>query len=359
MGAASKAIRADVLQVSEFDFELPPDLIAKAPAEPRDAARLLVYDRKRGEIRHSRVGALPELLRAGDLLVVNDTRVMAHRFVGRRATGGRVECLLLERDGARGRGFLKPAAKLGLGESIELEGGALVLRPERALGGGRFEFELQPAGAEPLDQCIDRVGRAPLPPYLRRDAATEDVAADRRRYQTVFAAEPGAVAAPTAGLHFTEGLLDRCAARGIELARVTLHVGEGTFAPVRCERVDQHRMHAETYRLGEAAADAVAACRRRGGRVVAVGSTATRTLETCAADGGAVRPGSGASDLFLVPGSRFRVVDVMLTNFHLPRSTLLMLVAAFIGVDAMRRLYRAAIDDRYRFYSFGDACLLL
>ena len=248
--------------------------------------------------------------------MVNDTRVLPHRLLGRRAGGGRLETLILERDGARCRGYLKPAAKVRCGQPLQLEQGALILHPEEALGGGLYRFRLEaPDGV--LDEVLDAVGRAPLPPYIRRDAS-EDVARDRLDYQTVFATEAGAVAAPTAGLHFTPELLAALEEREVELARVTLHVGEGTFAPIRVEEVEEHRMHAERYVLPAATADAVARTRASGGRVVAVGTTSARTLETCARPGGLVAAGEGSSELFLYPGVELSVVDALLTNFHPP-----------------------------------------
>lgn len=318
---------------------------------------MLVLDRATGRRQHEVVRELPAFTRPGDLLVVNDTRVLPHRLLGRRPGGGRVETLILERDGEACRGYLKPAAKVRCGRAIPMEEGALLLHPEEALGGGMFRFRLEAPGGD-LDEVLVAVGRAPLPPYLRRDGA-EDVARDRCEYQTLFATHDGAVAAPTAGLHFTPELLEALAGRGVQLAPVTLHVGEGTFAPVRVEQVEEHRMHSETYALPPATAEAVARTRAAGGRVVAVGTTSARTLETCAAGDGLVEPGTGQSDLFLYPGVEFSVVDALLTNFHLPRSTLLMLVCAFAGQELVLETYREAVERGYRFYSFGDAMLLV
>lgn len=346
------------MRVSDFHFDLPPDRIAERPIEPRDAARLLVHDRALDATRHARVADLPDLLQPGDLLVLNDTRVLPHRLVGRLPTGGRLEVLILERQGDQGRGFVKPARKLRLGREVELEGGALWLCPEEDLGGGVFRFGLRAPAGRDVGAALDEVGRAPLPPYIRR-GDDEDPASDRERYQTVFAKTPGAVAAPTAGLHFTEGLLARLEERGIEQAFVTLHVGEGTFAPIRVDELDDHVMHREIYELPAATAEAVARTRQRGGRVVAVGTTAVRTLETCAGDDRLVTPAQGETQLFLHPGKDLRVVDVMFTNFHLPESTLLMLVAAFAGTERTLRLYREAVELGYRFFSYGDAMLLL
>lgn len=351
------------MRVDDFDFELPAAAIAAQPCEPRDAARLMVLDRAAGSLADHVFRELPDLLAPGDLLVVNDTRVQPWRLRGRRHSGGRIEVLLVERQGAAARGFVKPARRLQAGERIELEEGAIVLTLGAELGGGQFEFTLQcPATAAApsasLDAALERVGRAPLPPYVSRDG-DEDVAADRARYQTVYAARPGAIAAPTAGLHFTPALFERLAARGVERAMVTLHVGIGTFAPVRVEAVDEHRMHHETYELPAATADAVRRTRARGGRVVAVGTTSARVLETCATRERTVSAGAGATDLFLYPGRELKVVDALVTNFHLPRSTLLMLVAAFAGRQAVLDAYRTALARGYRFYSFGDAMLIL
>ena len=345
------------MRVADFHYELPEARIATQPIEPRDAARLFVHERAADRSEHRVVRDLPELLRPGDLLVLNDTRVLPHRLVGRLASGGRVEALILERSGEFARGYLKPARKLRLGVGIGFEGGRLTLEPLAPLGGGLFRFRLRAADGADLEATLEAVGRAPLPPYIRRDDGA-DAAIDRARYQTVFARAPGAVAAPTAGLHFTPELLGRIAARGVATAFVTLHVGEGTFASLRVERVEEHRMHAERYELPAASAAAIAATRARGGRVVAVGTTAARVLESCARDDRCVEPGSGSTELFLYPGRPLRVVDVLLTNFHLPESTLLMLVAAFAGRERILRLYREAIDLGYRFYSYGDAMLL-
>ncbi|MBL8752400.1 MAG: tRNA preQ1(34) S-adenosylmethionine ribosyltransferase-isomerase QueA [Planctomycetes bacterium] len=345
------------MQVAEFDFVLPQERIATRAAEPRDSARLLVHDRRHGTQDHVHVRDLPRFLRAGDLLVLNDTRVLPWRLRGRRATGGACECLLVRLDGDVGEAFVKPSKKLRPGDEVPMEDGAIVLRLAEALGGGRWRVVLR-ARSGSVAQALEQCGRAPLPPYIDRDGE-EDVAADRARYQTVFARAPGAIAAPTAGLHFTPELLTTLQAGGVELAWVTLHVGEGTFAPLRTTVVEDHRMHAERYELPPATAAAVAAAKARGGRVVAVGTTSCRTLETCALPDGSVVAGTGASDLFLYPGRRFQVVDALFTNFHLPQSTLLMLVAAFAGRDAILAVYRDAIERGYRFYSFGDAMLVV
>jgi S-adenosylmethionine:tRNA ribosyltransferase-isomerase len=342
--------------VSDFDFPLPPQLIATQPAEPRDSARLLVYDRATGQSQHQIFRDLPSFLRSGDLLVLNDTQVRPWRLRGVRSTGGAVECLLLRLDGTSGEGFVKPSKKLRPGDTVQMEQGVIAMTLRESLGGGRWKVELATQDHD-VAAALEVCGRAPLPPYIARDGA-EDAAHDRQRYQTVFARVPGAVAAPTAGLHFTPELLAVLAGMGVEIAYVTLHVGEGTFAPLRTNVVEEHRMHAEHYELPEATAAAVAAARARGGRVIAVGTTSCRTLETCARDDRTVSPGTGESSLFLYPGRSLRVVDALLTNFHLPQSTLLMLVAAFVGRDEILRVYADAIGRGYRFFSFGDAMLL-
>jgi S-adenosylmethionine:tRNA ribosyltransferase-isomerase len=354
------------MRLSDFDYELPPELVAREPARARDEARLFVHARAADASSHTQVRALGEFLRAGDLLVLNDTRVLAARLFARRASGGAVELLLVEPlAGAPNvwKALAHPARRLSAGERLTLEGGAFQARlVERPLGpDGRaapeWHVELcDDAGAvrDPLD-VLARIGHVPLPPYLER----ADGAADEERYQTVYAARPGAVAAPTAGLHFTPELLAELEQRGVRRAFVTLHVGPGTFQPVQCEDVRAHVMHAERYELTQATVDAVLATKAAGGRVVAVGTTSVRVLESCAAASGALAPGSGSTRLFLVPGASFRVVDALLTNFHLPRSTLLMLVCAFAGTERVLRLYREAIEQRYRFYSYGDAMLFL
>ena len=345
------------VRVSEFSFDLPPDLIADRSAQPRDRARMLVYDRAAQARSHRVVAELPDLLSPGDLLILNDTRVRPWRLRGRRASGGGVECLLLRLEGELAEAFVKPSKKLQVGDRLAMEGGQVDVELLGALGGGRWRLRVH-AGRADVAEALERCGRAPLPPYIVRPDE-EDVAGDRERYQTVFADKPGAVAAPTAGLHFTPELLARLDARGVERAFVTLHVGEGTFAPMRTDVVEEHRMHAETYELSESTAEAVGRAKARGGRVIAVGTTSCRTLETCAEPDGTVRPQRGESDLFLRPGSRFRCVDALLTNFHLPESTLIMLVAAFAGHAETMSLYEEAVAEQYRFYSFGDAMLLL
>jgi S-adenosylmethionine:tRNA ribosyltransferase-isomerase len=353
------------VKVADFDYELPPERIATEPLEPRHAARLFVHRRAADHSEHRSVRELPQLLQPGDLLVVNDTRVRSARLLGRRASGGAVELLLLERDAAgRWRSLVKPAGRLRPGERIELEGGALharlLERARGADGGLAPEWWLELEGPGDPEQLVERHGRMPLPPYiLRARGAAPERDADREAYQTVFARASGAVAAPTAGLHFTPELLAALAARGVERASVTLHVGLGTFQPVAVADTSEHRMHSERFELPQATVQAVAAARARGGRVVAVGTTSVRVLESCVDEAGRLRAGAGETALFLTPGARFRAVDALLTNFHLPRSTLLMLVSAFAGRERVLRLYAEAIERGYRFYSYGDAQLYL
>ena len=339
------------MRVSQFDFELPQRLIAAHPIEPRDAARLLVVGATL-EDRH--VLDLPRLLRRGDLMVVNDTRVIPARLVGLRGAA-RVEVTLHRDLGhgrwrafAKGAKRLKPGDRLAFGDGFTAE--VTEKHPEGDIG---LAFALE---GEAFRAALVRFGAMPLPPYIKRPGGAE--ARDRSDYQTIFAAKEGAVAAPTAGLHFTERLLAALDAAGIERLAVTLHVGAGTFLPVKAEDTRDHRMHSEWGFLDEAAAGRIAAARARGGRIVAVGTTSLRLLESAADEAGTVRPFAGETALFITPGYRFRAVDLLLTNFHLPRSTLFMLVAAFAGLERMKRAYAHAVAQGYRFFSYGDACLL-
>lgn len=352
------------MRLEQFRYHLPPEAIAQEPAEPRDAARLLVHEVGAGATRHRIVSALPEELRAGDLLVLNDTRVRPVRILARRPSGGRVEVLLVEavgdgpEGGSRWRAMLRPARRPRPGEELRAEGGLTVRALERE---GESAFWTVALGGcdEPL-QVLERTGRMPLPPYIERDPEGDPRdALDRERYQTVYAREPGAVAAPTAGLHLTEDLLGAMEERGVERAVVTLHVGAGTFLPVTTPRVEDHRMHAERFTVPAETAAAVAGCRRRGGRVIAVGTTSVRALESACDEDGVVGEREGETRLFLKPGDRMRAVDGLLTNFHLPGSTLLMLVCALAGRERVLGLYREAVAAGYRFYSYGDAMLLL
>jgi S-adenosylmethionine:tRNA ribosyltransferase-isomerase len=342
------------MQVADFDFDLPRSLIAQHPAHPRDAARLLVVEPM--ALRDCGVMDLPRLLRRGDVLVVNDTKVIPARLVGRRGAA-RIEMTLHRRLGADvWRAFVKGARRLRIGDRIELAAagppfGARVI----AKSEGDITVRFDRAG-EALRLALELHGKMPLPPYISR--AMGDNAADRAAYQTIYAAKEGAVAAPTAGLHFTERLLGALDDAGIERVTVTLHVGAGTFLPVKVDDTSDHKMHGETAELGEAAAERINAARRRGGRVVAIGTTSLRLLETAAGGDGVVRPFAGETDIFITPGYRFKSVDLLVTNFHLPRSTLFMLVAAFSGLGRMKSAYEHAKREGYRFYSYGDACLL-
>ncbi len=347
------------MKVSDFDYELPQDRIAQFPLEKRDLSRLMVLDRRTGEYGHRSFRDLPELLRPGDAVLLNDTRVLPAKLLGRKESGGRVELLLLERVGEAGgstwRSLIQASRKPAPGAVLRFDGGLRAAVRGRA--GDEWIVDIE-AGADSVEAALERIGRMPLPPYIKRPEGEAAPVDDRARYQTVYASRAGAVAAPTAGLHFTAETLEALRARGIALARLTLHVGLGTFQPVRVERVQDHHIHDEWFELPESAAAAVAAARERGGRVVAVGTTVVRTLEFCAADGGRVNPRSGRCDLFIYPGYEFKVVDMMLTNFHLPRSTLLMLVSAFAGRERLLAAYEAAIREGYRFYSYGDAMLV-
>ncbi len=342
------------MRASDFDYHLPEDRIAQRPV-PRGTARLLVVDRRGEGFAHRRVADLPGLLEPGDLVLLNDTRVIAARLFARRSTGRRFELLLLGPvDHERWTALLRPTARARPGEALELPDGGLVV-PEEHLGEGVWRLRFEP----PLDvDRLDGIGEPPLPPYIRRpEGATE---ADRSAYQTVYARVPGAVAAPTAGLHLTEEILSELAARGVEVASLTLHVGIGTFRPVSVENVEEHRMHEERYEIPPSTARTINTALGEGRRIVCVGTTSVRALESAlAAGGGTVRPGPGRSDLFIRPGHRFLGTGALMTNFHLPRSTLLMLVCALAGRKRTLAAYREAVEHGYRFYSYGDAMLIL
>ena len=351
-----------------FDFELPSDRIALRPVAPRDAARLLVVrPGTQRELEDRAVGDLPDLLRPGDALVINDTKVISARLRGRRlgrgATEPAIEATLHQRlDGSRWRAFVKPAKRLMPGDVVRFgdEGrvcflGQLDAMVEAKDDGGEVTLAFAFHGPV-LDQAVDERGAMPLPPYIASRRAPDE--RDRIDYQTMFARAEGSVAAPTAGLHFTDALTSRLTARGITLHKVTLHVGAGTFLPVKADDTASHRMYAEQGTVSAETADALNAARRAGGRIVTVGSTSLRLVESASAEDGDIRAFDGETALFITPGYRFHAVDAMMTNFHLPRSTLFMLVAAFSGLEAMKRAYAHAISAGYRFYSYGDACLL-
>lgn len=337
-----------------FDYTLPPDLIAQQPCEPRDRARLLVARRHDRSLHHHHFHELPQLLRQGDLLVLNDTRVLPARLLGKRArTGGKWEGLFLrELSDATWEMLCQTRGTLQEDEIIEIKP-ELRLQLLKQLPGGRWQVRSLMPGS--VVELLDRFGHVPLPPYIRKGAANE---ADRQRYQTIYAQQDGAVAAPTAGLHFTEGVFAGLKERGIAWTTATLHVGLATFQPIQVDDYTQHAMHTEWGQLNQSAVDAINACKTRGGRVVAVGTTAVRVLES-AARLGSLAAWSGETDLYIHPPYEFKVVDALITNFHLPRTTLLLLVAAFAGVDLIRDAYAAAIAERYRFYSYGDAMLIL
>jgi S-adenosylmethionine:tRNA ribosyltransferase-isomerase len=333
------------MRVSDFHFDLPESLIARYPLAERRASRLLVLDGESAVLAHRRFTDLLDHLRPGDLMVFNDTRVIPARLFGRKDSGGKLE-ILVERvlDEQRVLAHVRSSKSPKPGAAILIEGGgsAEVLMRHDALFELRFD--------EPVLALLERVGHMPLPPYIDR----ADDAADRERYQTVYAQRPGAVAAPTAGLHFDQALLEAIRRKGVETAFVTLHVGAGTFQPVRVERIEDHHMHQEWLEVGQDVVDAVAACRGRGGRVIAVGTTSVRSLESAARDG-ELKAFSGDTDIFIYPGRPFHVVDALVTNFHLPESTLLMLVSAFAGYAETMAAYACAVEHGYRFFSYGDA----
>jgi len=340
----------DALKKSDFHFDLPPELIAQQPLAERSAGRLLVLDAVAESMVDRQLRELPELLRAGDLLVFNDTRVLPARLFGRKVSGGAVEILV-----ERVTGSHEATVQLGVskkpkeGSAIELADGTLA----RVLGREGEFFRLRFESTESLEKLLLRLGRMPLPPYIERDPG----AADNERYQTIFAREPGAVAAPTAGLHFDTNLLDRLAARGIESAHITLHVGAGTFQPMRAEKLEDHVMHREWLNVGAELIEKIQHTRAAGGRVIAVGTTVVRALESASRDG-VLEPFAGETQIFIFPGYRFTSIDGLLTNFHLPQSTLLMLVSALAGREFILDAYRHAVEQRYRFFSYGDAMLV-
>ena len=346
-------------ELDQYDYDLPRHLVAQNPAISRIDARLLVVDRRRNLLDHRYIRDLPEILRAGDCLVINDTKVIPARLLGYRAeTGGRWEGLFLEAAADRAwrilshtRGKLAPGQAIILLNADGKEDIRLILVAKDSDG----TWIVRPESGEDHFAILDRVGRVPLPPYIRD---SEMLDSDRENYQTVFARVPGAVAAPTAGLHFSESLLRRLKEIGVIVARLTLHVGLGTFRPITAEKLSEHQMHAEWGTIEPDAVAVINTCRQRGGRVVAVGTTSVRLLETAAADG-MLKPFSGYTNLFIRPPYQFHAIDAMLTNFHLPRTTLLILVRTFGGDDLIKHAYEAAIRDEYRFYSYGDAMLIL
>ena len=350
------------MKAADFDYELPLELIAQEPPERRDGARMLVLDRAARTIAHRTFADLPAYLRADDLLVVNDTRVIPARVFGRKAkagTGGKVEFLLLE-EVAPGvwDALMRSRRRPKVGEQVILDEDLAVATVLEDGELGRVKVRVE--SAQPWLEVLERIGQTPLPPYIqRKEASPARRAADKARYQTVFARAPGAVAAPTAGLHFTPEVLARLAAHGVGQAAVTLHVGIGTFRPVAVETVEEHKMDFERWQVPAEAAARVAAAKAAGGRVVAVGTTSVRTLESAAARPEGFGAGQGRTDLFIYPPYRFQVVDALVTNFHLPKSTLIMMISAFAGREFVLEAYREAIRERYRFYSYGDCMLIL
>jgi S-adenosylmethionine:tRNA ribosyltransferase-isomerase len=348
------------MNVSDFSFNLPAELIAQTPTPDRAAARLLVMRKDTGKVEHSAVSHLPEFLREGDLLVVNDTKVFPARLLGTRdPSGGGVECLLLANLGDdRWDALVHPGQKLRRGSKMVFEGPHHVLHGEILAQHfhGRRTIRLWAANNSSVEAAVDDIGHVPLPPYIKRD----DTGVDRERYQTVYARERGSIAAPTAGLHFTPGILRALDNRGVCRTAITLHVGYGTFQPVRADIVEAHSLDPERYSISETAAETINRAKRERRRVIAVGSTTTRALETAGLAGrGVIATQSGTTDLFIYPGFRFRIVDAQITNFHLSRSSLLMLVSAFGGRERVLAAYREAVAHRYRFYSYGDAMLII
>ncbi|HEX8524245.1 MAG TPA: tRNA preQ1(34) S-adenosylmethionine ribosyltransferase-isomerase QueA [Tepidisphaeraceae bacterium] len=341
------------MRTDQLDFDLPPELIAQEPAADRAASRLLHYRRQDRSIRHRRFSELPQLLRQGDLLVFNDTKVLPARLTLRKSTGGLVEGLFLDESAAgQWRVMLKNVGS-GVGTVLTFPGDAAQATVTENHGGGEYTIGLDPAAS--ASELLSRVGRMPLPPYIKRAKERDDRdALDREHYQTVYAKEAGAVAAPTAGLHFTPELLKTLDAMGVERTFVTLHVGMGTFKPVTAETLDAHAMHSERYSISAEAAAAIVSAKRQGRRVIAVGTTSARVLESQGADGPMQR-GNGETSIFIYPPYEWKYVSAMITNFHLPRSTLIAMIAALVGLEEQRRIYEVGIEERYRFFSYGDA----
>ena len=339
------------MKTSDFVYDLPEELIAQTPAERRDASRLLVLDRDTGAMAHRHFYDLPDYLRPGDCLVLNDSRVIPARLFGVRPTGGAVEVVLLKDMGdGLWECLARPGKKMRPGTEVSFGGGELTGVVESVEDDGNRIIRFRYEGI--FLEILERLGNMPLPPYIKTQLS------DPERYQTVYAREPGSAAAPTAGLHFTEELLDRIRAMGVDVRFVTLHVGLGTFRPVKAENVEEHEMHSEYCTVPAETAEAIRRAKAAGGRVIAVGTTSCRTLESFAGEDGEVRPGSRWTNIFIYPGYRFRCIDGLVTNFHLPGSTLVMLVSALAGRENILNAYRTAVDMRYRFFSFGDAMLI-
>ncbi|MDY0149599.1 MAG: tRNA preQ1(34) S-adenosylmethionine ribosyltransferase-isomerase QueA [Kiritimatiellia bacterium] len=350
------------MKVADFDYDLPPELIAQEPTARRDGARMMVLDRATHTLAHRHFTDLPDYLRPQDLLVVNDTRVIPARLFGRKAkegTGGKVEFLLLEETGpGQWEALMRCRRRPKVGDTVILgeDLAVVTILEDGELG----RVKIRVVSQVPWLDVLDRIGQTPLPPYIQRKEVTpERHAADKQRYQTVFAREPGAVAAPTAGLHFTPEALEQLAQQGVDHAKITLHVGIGTFRPVSVENVQDHHMDYERWAIPDVTAQRIAAAKDHGGRVVAVGTTSVRTLESAAARPAGFGAGQERTDLFIYPPYAFQMVDAMVTNFHLPKSTLIMMISAFAGREFVQEAYREAIRERYRFYSYGDCMLIL
>lgn len=339
------------MKKTDFNFALPEELIAQTPSERRDASRLLHLDKRTGEIKHDYFYSLPEYLREGDCMVLNDSRVLPARLFGTRETGGSVEVVLL-RDLGNGRWecLTKPGKRTRPGTKLEFGGGELTATVAEVAGGGNRLIDFQHDGI--FLEVLERLGRTPLPPYIKEELQ------DAERYQTVYSREIGSAAAPTAGLHFTKELLKRIGYIGVKICFVTLHVGLGTFRPVKEDEIENHEMHSEFCIIPEETARIVTETKKKGGRVIAVGTTSCRTLESFAAAGGTLEPVSGWTDIFIYPGYKFKCIDALITNFHLPESTLIMLVSALAGREAILNAYSVAVKEGYRFFSFGDAMLI-
>ena len=345
------------MKISEFDYELPEELIAQEPLQQRDASRMLLLDREKQSWTDSHFAMLPEHLRPNDVLVINDTRVFPARLIGRRCpAGGRVEVLLIrELEPFLWEALVRPGHRLKQGARVEFAARRLSAEIIDGPGDGvrRIRFECK----ERWETVLDEVGEPPLPPYIKRPLGA--LPGDRERYQTLFARENGAVAAPTAGLHFTPQIIERAKARGARIVAITLHVGYGTFEPVRCEDIDKHDVASEHFEISEEAATTINTARASGGRVIAIGTTTSRALEAAANSEGTLEPVRTSTELSIIPGYKFRIIDTLLTNFHLPRSSLLLLVCAFAGCDLILDAYRHAVEARYRFYSYGDCMLVI
>lgn len=346
-----------LLMVKDFEYDLPASLIAQHPVPDRDMSRLMVMNRRSGEIRHKRFHDIVDYLTPGDLLIMNDVRVIPARLFAHRSTGARIEIFILDgsADGRERRVLMRPARRIRIGERLELADGMSAVVLEKS---GK-EFSIRLDGSMDWTGLLERMGRMPLPPYIRRSASDSADAEDRERYQTVFAVRPGAVAAPTAGLHFTAGLLERLRQKGVNIRMLTLWVGWGTFRPIESVRVADHRMDPEYYHISKETLEEIEKAKREQKRIFAVGTTTTRALESWAAEPRSIKDtAKRMADIFITPGYRFQVIDGLITNFHLPGSTLIMLVSAFAGRDHVLSAYRTAVSRRYRFYSYGDAMLI-